>query len=356
MDKIINPKVSVIMPCYNAELYIEKAILSITNQTYKNLEIICLDDGSTDSTLKILNKLAKADSRLVIVENPSNLKLIKTLNLGLQLSTGEFIARMDSDDFSVNDRIEKQLNYLVKNDLDVCGTFTYYYYENRKRSVLKKIHYVSESKSLQISSLFDSPLIHPSVLGKSSVFKEFMYSDNTKSYLIEDYDLWCRMFKSNIRIGVVPEYLFFYRINNLGESITKREIQNKNKLSLSRDVIFETTGLNLSTNSISLISGIEIKEKIKLTTIKNAIKDLNQVFDNFIGNQKLSEKEFVESKVWLEHKLFYINIRAVRNSFVKVKIFSLVYLSFKLQLVFIYIYRLYLQPYFFALTKGKNIK
>ena len=155
MDKIINTKVSVIIPCYNAELYVKRAVLSIMHQTYKDLEIICLDDGSTDNTLKILNELAKTDSRLIVVQNQNNLKLIKTLNLGLKLATGSFIARMDSDDFSKFDRIEKQLKYLKENDLDVCGTFTYYYYENRKQSVLKKMHYVSNSKLLQLTSLFD---------------------------------------------------------------------------------------------------------------------------------------------------------------------------------------------------------
>ncbi len=352
----MNEKVSVIIPCYNAELYVEKAVLSIMNQTYRNLEIICLDDGSTDNTLNILNRLAKIDSRLIVVQNLVNLKLIKTLNLGLQLSTGKYIARMDSDDFSASNRIEKQLNYLEENYLDVCGTFTYYYYENRKRSILRKIHCLSEPKSLQISSLFDSPLVHPSVLGKSCVFKQFMYSDCAKSYLIEDYDMWCRMLKSNVKIGVTPEYLFFYRINDLGESITKREIQNANKVSLSSEIILEMTGLSLSTNSISLISGTEIKEKIKWTTVRDSNMDLKHVFDNFIVSQKLTKKELEESKVWLKHKQFYINLRALKSGVLKAKIFSVIYLSFKLQLVFMYIYYFYLQPYFISCPNEKDLK
>ncbi len=356
MDKIINSKVSVIIPCYNAELYVEKAVLSIMNQTYKNLEIICLDDGSTDGTIKILNELAKNDSRLVVVKNQNNLKLIKTLNLGLQLVTGDFIARMDSDDFSVFDRIEKQLKYLEENDIDVCGTYTYYYYDNRKPCVFKKIHCISSSKSLRISSLFDSPLIHPSVLGKSSVFKQFMYNDCAKSYLIEDYEMWCRMFKNNVKIGVLPEYLLYYRINDMGESITKKEIQNKNKLSLSRDVIFETIEISLSMNSISLISGIKINERISLAIIKLAIKDLNQIFEQSKIRYELTKNEIVDMRKWLKHKLFHLHVQTVRYGVFKAKIFSLIYLSFQFQLILMYIYNYYLQPYFMSFLNQKEIK
>jgi glycosyltransferase involved in cell wall biosynthesis len=353
MDKNINTKVSVIIPCYNAELYLETAVLSIINQTYRNLEIICIDDCSTDDTLVILNKLSKIDDRLIVVSNSVNLKLIKTLNLGIHLSTGKYIARMDSDDFSANDRIEKQLKYLEENDLDVCGTFTYYYYENRKRSIIKKIHFLTQSKSLELNSLFDSPLIHPSVLGKTNVFKQFMYGDNPKSYLIEDLDIWCRMFKNNVKIGVLPKYLFFYRINNLGESMTKREIQNKNKLSLSAENIFEMTGLSLSTNSISLISGIEIKDKIKLDMVKECIKHLNLIFVNFVTNQKLAPKEINELKTWLNHKLFYIYIISFKRGDLKSKLFSLVHLLFKMPLVLVYFYYFILNPFFISFSNKK---
>ncbi len=353
MDKIIEAKVSVIIPCYNAELYVEKAVLSIMNQTYRNLEIICLDDCSTDNTLVILNKLSKIDDRLIVVSNSVNLKLIKTLNLGIHLSTGKYIARMDSDDYSAIDRIEKQLKYLEENDLDVCGTFTYYNYENRKRGIIKKIHFLTQSKSLQLNSFFDSPLIHPSVLGKTTIFKQFMYSDTPKSYLIEDLDIWCRMFKNNVKIGVLPKYLFFYRINNLGESITKREIQNKNKLSLSADNILEMTGLSLSSNSISLISGIEIKDKIKWNIVKECIEDLNLIYTNFISNQKLTPKEINELKKWLNHKLFYINILSFKRGDLMCKIFSLVHLLFKFPLVLVYFYYFFLNPFFIAFSNKK---
>ena len=96
-----NPLVSVIIPCYNAEKYVESAIRSIMNQTYKNLEIIITDDCSTDDTLEILQKLAKEDSRIKLYKNETNLKIVKTLNNMISQANGKYIARMDADDISL---------------------------------------------------------------------------------------------------------------------------------------------------------------------------------------------------------------------------------------------------------------
>src|SRR5580765_3960525 len=107
-DKL--PLVSVVMPCYNAEKYFVEAIESIINQTYKNLEIVLINDGSIDGTSELLNEYAKKDSRIKIIFNQVNLGLIGSLNIGVAAATGEYIARMDADDISVLDRIEKIMN------------------------------------------------------------------------------------------------------------------------------------------------------------------------------------------------------------------------------------------------------
>src|SRR4051812_19701656 len=101
------PLVSVIMPCYNTEKYFVEAIESIINQTYKNLEIVLINDGSTDSTTELLNQYSEKDKRIKIILNPVNLGLIASLNKGVAAATGDYIARMDADDISVLDRVEK---------------------------------------------------------------------------------------------------------------------------------------------------------------------------------------------------------------------------------------------------------
>ena len=101
-----NKLVSVIIPVYNVEKYVKEAIQSIQNQTYINLEIIVIDDGSSDKTYTIVEELARNDERIKLYKNEKNLKIVKTLNRALSLANGENIARMDGDDISALDRIE----------------------------------------------------------------------------------------------------------------------------------------------------------------------------------------------------------------------------------------------------------
>ena len=105
-------KVSIVIPVYNAEKYIKEAIESILNQTFSNFEFIIIDDGSIDATEEIIKSFK--DSRIVYIKNEKNLGLIKTLNKGISIARGEFIARMDSDDISMPQRFELQLDVFKK--------------------------------------------------------------------------------------------------------------------------------------------------------------------------------------------------------------------------------------------------
>src|SRR5690554_4168647 len=115
------PLISVIMPCYKADQFLPIALDSIINQTYTNLEILCINDGSTDKTADILEEYAKKDKRIRVVHNEANLELIVTLNKGIALAKGDYIARMDADDVSHLERIEKLYKTLVKEDVDVVS-------------------------------------------------------------------------------------------------------------------------------------------------------------------------------------------------------------------------------------------
>lgn len=216
-----NSLVSVIIPCYNTSKYVEQAIRSIMNQTYKNLEIIVTDDYSTDDTLEILQNLAKEDSRIRLYKNERNLKIIKTLNQMVQKSNGEYIARMDADDISAPDRIEKQLEYLQKHkEIDVCGTNAVIIDENNNK--IGKSILPSSFDEVVFYSKYFCPVYHPTILGKSWVFKENPYSEDFVH--IEDYELWVRLlFLKNVKISNIEEKLFFYRKS-------KSQISSENSL------------------------------------------------------------------------------------------------------------------------------
>src|SRR5688500_15226048 len=117
------PAISVVMSAYNSDKYIAKAIESILNQTFKDFEFIIINDGSKDESLKIIKRYGKKDKRIVLIDNKKNLGLIKSLNKGLKIAKGKYIARMDSDDIAMPQRFKIQLDYLDKNrNIFLVGT------------------------------------------------------------------------------------------------------------------------------------------------------------------------------------------------------------------------------------------
>ena len=115
------PKVSVVMPAYNAEKYIGEAIESILNQTFRNFEFIIINDGSVDRTKEIIQEYD--DPRIVLLENDKNSGIVVTLNKGVDAATGEYIARMDADDIALSNRIEQQVMFLnTHRNIGVVGS------------------------------------------------------------------------------------------------------------------------------------------------------------------------------------------------------------------------------------------
>lgn len=205
-----NPLVSVIIPAYNAEKYVEVAVRSIMNQTYKNLEIIVTDDCSTDSTFAILEKLASEDSRIRLYRNETNLKIVKTLNNMVLLANGKYIARMDADDISLPERIEKQVKFLEENpDIAFCGTNAVIIDENG-RKIGKSCHPLA-CKEIRFFLQFYSTFFHPAIMIRSGVYKEDLYDEDF--LYAEDYELWARMiFSENLQGANLKEKLLEYRV------------------------------------------------------------------------------------------------------------------------------------------------
>lgn len=209
--KKTNPLVSVIIPCYNAERFVEKAVRSIMEQTYHNLEIICCDDCSSDSTLAILKKLSAEDERIQIIKHSENKQLIYTLNELVEIAGGEYIARMDADDISLPERIEKQLDFMQKNpEIDFCGCNAWHINENDK--VIGKSTLPESYDDIKFFLPFYSTFYHPTVFAKAAVLKENPYD---KEFIhAEDYELWCRLiFEKNVVCKNISYCFFKYRLS-----------------------------------------------------------------------------------------------------------------------------------------------
>lgn len=203
------PKVSVIMGVYNDEKFLYESIDSILKQSFKDFEFIICDDGSTDNSLKIINSFK--DERIIFLQNEKNLGLANTLNKCIRCSKGEYIARMDSDDISLNDRLRKQVEYLDQNlKVAVVGTQAYFIDENGKR-------FKNFNRTLKISfeeTIRKSNLIHPSTMIRKNILNEVKgYSVNELTHRAEDYDLWCKIAEKGYGLVNLPEYLFEYREN-----------------------------------------------------------------------------------------------------------------------------------------------
>lgn len=226
-----SPLVSVLMPCYNVENYIEESMHSILKQTYTNIEIIAIDDCSSDKTGEILSQLATTDSRIKVIKNPENLKLIRTLNKGIELCSGEYIARMDSDDIALPERIEKEVLFLEQNrDHGIVSCqFKAFRSESPNKHYLH--HNPLHDDELRAYMLFKSGICHPAAMIRKQVFTELNLSFGLEYLHVEDYALWSQAIYKT-KIANLPEALLLYRVhqNQVSSKNEYLQIENKKKV------------------------------------------------------------------------------------------------------------------------------
>ncbi len=208
------PKVSVVMSVYNGEKYLKEAIDSILNQTFKGFEFIIINDGSTDKTRKILEFYTDPRIRLI---NQANMGLAKSLNRGLKIARGEYIARMDADDISLPERLEKEVKLLDNHkDVGLVGIFPMKMDESGRNVGLYKTK--TKNEDLREVLWRGDLLCHGSVMfRKECVDKVGFYRKKLK--FAEDYDLWFRIAEF-FGITNIEEPLYKYRINPDSISLT----------------------------------------------------------------------------------------------------------------------------------------
>lgn len=194
---MVSLKVTIAIPIYNAESYLSFAIQSVVNQTYKNWELLLMEDGSTDSSVEIARQYAEKDERIRVVEDGVNRGLIYRLNESIKMANGKYYARMDADDIMTVDRIEKELLYLQEHpEVDVVGS-----------SIM-----TIDNKSNIIGSGYNfgkvASFIHPTVMGKTEWFRANPYAE--WALRAEDTELWLRTCSKSC-FHAIGEPLLFYR-------------------------------------------------------------------------------------------------------------------------------------------------
>lgn len=204
------PKISVIMGAYNCENTLQASIESILGQTYTDWECIICDDGSTDTTHYLISEYIKKDARIKLLTNTKNTGLAYSLNRGLKVARGEYIARMDSDDISLPTRFEKQIAYLEQHeDIAVLGT-TAQYFDNQGVWGVSKAKKCLTKTDIMCGNAF----IHPTVMIRRKALQQVGgYTVSKYTYRMEDYDLWCKLYAHYYRGDVLNEPLLQYRLD-----------------------------------------------------------------------------------------------------------------------------------------------
>ena len=270
----IKPEISVIMSVYNGEKYLAEAIDSIIGQTFKSWELIIVNDCSLDSTGEILERYALQDERIRVLSNEVNLKLPTSLNKAIENSRGRYIARMDADDISLPERLEKQYSFMENNkdvDLSSCRFMN-----------LKGEAYYSggcggrcDSDALNALLLVTNPILHPGVIAKAEVMKELNY--DTSLTCSEDLELWTRMVSKGKKIQILPRCLLLYRLHDKQITQTTLERQHSEVLKI-QNKLYRALLDDMSEEMQSFyITGVYFKENADVNKFIHYAKWLKSV-------------------------------------------------------------------------------
>lgn len=211
------PRISVILPVFNAESHLVESIKSVLNQSYNDFELIIINDGSSDGSQKIIEKFAKDDSRIKQVNHKKNLGLIDSLNEGLARAKGEFIARQDADDISASNRFLEQVKYLEAHvDIGVLGS-NYIVMDDGGRDRWTT-NVFTHPDDIKLGLVFSNQMGHGSVMIRKTSLGNARFDKKYKS--AEDYDLWARLSKTT-RIANLKEPLYSWRSHK--NSITSKD-------------------------------------------------------------------------------------------------------------------------------------
>lgn len=215
-----SPRVSVVIPIYNAEAYVGEALDSVLRQTFGDFELLAIDDGSTDRSADVV--LARNDARIRLVRNAENLGLAGVRNLALSAVRGEYIAWLDADDVSLPPRLERQVALLDDDaSLAMCGTWV----RTLGTTQPREWHYPTAPDVIRARFLFDDPFATSSVMIRRSILGDALRFEMAYPPA-EDYDLWERV-SAGHRTANVPEVLTLYRVHAMQTSRAKAESQRR---------------------------------------------------------------------------------------------------------------------------------
>ena len=291
----MNPTVSVLFPIYKTAPFLKEAVDSLMNQSFTDFELIALDDCSPDNAEEILDSYH--DHRIVRYKGDKNVGLANVLNVGFGLAKGKYIARMDSDDISLPERLMVEVNYLEKHpdvDLVSCGMREF-------GGGDREYSYQEDFDYLKFSSFLYTPVLHPTTMWRKESFREMQLLYNQEMVPAEDYDLWTRALLSGLKLINIPDILYLYRIH--GGQATQCQIDRViERTSVVAENYFSALFEHLSDDELSLLLYLNKGKYDDMKKLKNAVALLQKKNDeiNFVGADSLKEYtgEFYKKKLY----------------------------------------------------------
>lgn len=280
------------MPVYNGEAFLHEAIDSILNQTFTDFEFLIINDGSTDGTEKIIKSYT--DPRINYHKNEQNIKLIATLNKGLALATGKYIARMDADDISLPERLEKQVQFMEHNlHVVACGAWAETFGVDNAF-----VKYEAGHQDIMFKMLYQCHLVHPTVIMRTQEVQSFKPQFDFNFAHAEDYDFFVRL-GYKYQLANLQQVLLKYRSHAKSVSKAYDEVQKTNS-NIIRHSQFAHLGYAVSPQ---LLADFAILNHHAYSKVKSTPAEIKTMFENML---KANAQSRAFDNLFLEKKLSYL--------------------------------------------------
>lgn len=284
---MVTPLVSVFIPAYNCEEYIIQSVESMLNQTYENIEVIIVDDGSSDNTVSLINSLN--DDRIRLYQNTENKGIPYTRNRGLGLAKGKYMAIMDADDIAYPTRIAKQVEFLEKHtDHIAIGSYYDKQFESGKTRTIKL--FANNHAMMKYMLMFFDPISNPSAMVRLEPVKMNNIVYNEQYFVAQDYDFWLKLIEYG-KLGMIQEPLITYRSGhaNITARSKNEKLAKRNKIigEIQKDAL-RYFGIYLDDVSLKTFNTIFSQTPASLVDLSTASKLHDQIKSWY---SRLSSKE-----------------------------------------------------------------
>ena len=313
------PLVTVLMSVYNGEKFLRNAIESILNQSYNNIEFLIINDGSLDDSKKII--ISFNDERIRFIDNERNIGLIQTLNLGFKLASGEFIARIDADDIAFSNRIETQIDFLLRNcDYGLVGSSAILVDENNNE--IGKLRFSTEHEKIKFLLGHHNLFIHPTLMIRKEIVEKHQLIFDFNYLHAEDYKFWTELINFT-KVKNFEEPLLYYRIHKNQISSKYNDIQVYNTQKIKEEYILKA-GFTKEVLFYFILESIdELADSDKIKMILSCIslytqnKDINffdkLILEDFVGEKWKNLFLEINSINFKLFKIFWYNIFRFKN-------------------------------------------